>query len=75
MVWWYAIVFVVSVVVSYLVSANASEATSTSTSLEEVSDVPTAEAGGSIPVVFGTYLIKSSNIVWYGDPGYVALKD
>ena len=29
--------------------------------------VPTAEAGRPIPVVFGTVLIKGPNVVWYGD--------
>ena len=33
-------------------------------------DIPTAEEGRPIPVVFGTYTIKSSNIVWYGDIRY-----
>lgn len=31
-------------------------------------DVPTAEAGGQIGVLFGTELIKAPNVVWYGDP-------
>lgn len=31
-------------------------------------DVPTADEGGAIPVLFGTVLVKSSNVVWYGDP-------
>lgn len=30
-------------------------------------DIPTAEEGGSIPVIFGTCMVKSSNVVWYGD--------
>lgn len=29
-------------------------------------DVPTAKAGDTIPVVFGTVLIKSANIIDYG---------
>lgn len=37
-------------------------------------DLPTAEEGKPIPVVFGTYTIKSPNIVWYGDIGYKAVK-
>lgn len=32
-------------------------------------DVPTASEGAPIPVVFGTVLIKSSNVIWYGDAG------
>jgi len=37
-------------------------------------DIPTAEQGRPIPVVFGTYVIKSSNIVWWGDLGYKKIK-
>ena len=29
--------------------------------------VPTAEAGRPVPVVFGTVMIKGPNVVWYGD--------
>lgn len=30
-------------------------------------DVPTAEVGKEIPVLFGTRDLKSANVVWYGD--------
>ena len=30
-------------------------------------DTPTAEEGSSIPVIFGTVVVKSSNVIWYGD--------
>lgn len=30
-------------------------------------DVPTAEEGRPIPVVFGTVLITGANVIWYGD--------
>lgn len=30
-------------------------------------DTPTAEEGGSIPVVFGTVIVNKSNVIWYGD--------
>lgn len=35
----------------------------------EVKDLesPTAESGRPIPVTFGTTLIESPNILWYGD--------
>lgn len=29
--------------------------------------VPTAEEGRPIPVIFGTVLIKGANVIWYGD--------
>ncbi len=31
-------------------------------------ELPTAEAGRPVPVVFGTGTIKSPNALWYGDP-------
>ncbi len=37
-------------------------------------DVPTAEQGRAIPKVFGTIVVQSPNIVWYGDLGYTAIK-
>lgn len=35
-------------------------------SLSDV-DVPTAEEGRPVPVVFGMALIRGANVVWYGD--------
>lgn len=35
-------------------------------SLSDV-DVPTAEEGRPIPVVFGAVLLRGANVVWYGD--------
>lgn len=32
-------------------------------------DVPVAEVGRPIPVVFGTVLITGPNVLWYGDLG------
>jgi len=37
-------------------------------------DVPTADSGGPIPVVFGTNIIKQSNVVWFGDASTTAIK-
>lgn len=37
-------------------------------------DVPTAEEGRPIPVVFGTVVITGANCVWYGDLGKKAIK-
>lgn len=37
-------------------------------------DVPTAEEGREIPVLFGCRRIKSPNVVWYGDLKTVAIK-
>lgn len=37
-------------------------------------DVPVAEVGKSIPVLFGTRELKNMNVVWYGDLKTVAIK-
>lgn len=37
-------------------------------------DAPTAEEGGTIPVIFGTCIVKQSNVVWYGDSSTQAIK-
>lgn len=36
--------------------------------------VPTAEEGREIPVIFGTVDIKGPNVVWYGDLRTVAIR-
>lgn len=35
-------------------------------SLEDF-DIPTAEQGRPIPIVFGTKLVTGPNVIWYGD--------
>lgn len=42
-------------------------------SLSEI-DVPTAKQGRPVPKVFGRRIVKSPNIVWYGDLGYNKVK-
>ena len=37
-------------------------------------DTPTAEAGTTVPVVFGTVIAKQSNVAWYGDSSTQAIK-
>lgn len=37
-------------------------------------DVPTAEAGKTVPVVFGTILVKNSNVIDYFDPKTTEIK-
>lgn len=37
-------------------------------------DVPTADEGGNISVVFGTVMIKDCNVIYYGDPKTTAIK-
>ena len=42
-------------------------------SLSEI-EVPIAEIGTPIPVVFGDVLVQSPNVVWYGDLSYSPVK-
>lgn len=37
-------------------------------------DVPTAEEGRPIPVVFGTVWVTGPNVIWYGDLSTKAIK-
>lgn len=37
-------------------------------------NVPTTEEGRPIPVIFGTCIVKSSNVVWYGDAKTTPIK-
>ena len=34
---------------------------------KEMGEVPIAERGAPIPVVFGTRYVRQPNVVWYGD--------
>lgn len=60
----YIVLIAVIIYCAYAAAADAPDAIPDS--LRDV-QAPTAEQGRAIPVVFGTCLIKSSNIVWYGD--------
>lgn len=72
MVWWYVVVFIVALALSYAMAPRPSEPIPPS--VREASNIPTAEAGRPIPVVFGTYVVKAPNIVWYGDLYYRPIK-
>lgn len=66
--------FIVMAIVSIACYAMTPTATTQVTAVTENLDIPTADVGAPIPVVFGTYIVKSANIVWYGDLGYKAVK-
>lgn len=67
MVWWFVIVLIVAIVAAYAISPKAPEPVPPT--LKDI-QAPTAEQGRPIPVVFGTYVVRSPNIVWYGDLAY-----
>jgi hypothetical protein len=62
----YAIVLVLTVVLMPKVGGADAQKPA---SLADI-DAPTAEPGRPIPVVFGLVLLKSANVVWYGDLDY-----
>lgn len=68
---WFIAVFVVSFVVAY---ATMPKPQSTKPAGFADLQVPTAEEGREIPVLFGTRDINSPNVVWYGDLKTVAIK-
>ena len=55
-------------VVSYFISAAlAPKPPQPKSAALEDFDIPLAEQGRPIPVVFGTMLITGPNVLWYGD--------
>lgn len=67
----YLIVFIISLAVCLAMAPKSTQPKPAS--LSDM-DVPTAEPGRPVPVVFGTRLLKSPNIVWYGHLKYKAVK-
>lgn len=59
--------FVISLIVSYAVSVALAPKPETpkAAALADF-ELPTAEEGRPIPVVFGTVMISGPNVVWYG---------
>jgi len=61
--WWYIVVFIVALVVSYSMMPKPENAKPAG--LGDVT-APTAEVGREIPVLFGERDLEGPNIVWYG---------
>ena len=70
MAWVYVAYFVVALVISFALTPKPN------TPMPGVGNVtaPTASVGKEIPVVFGTVIVKSANVVWYGDIKTVPVK-
>ena len=69
MVWSFIIQIVVSLVltaISYALSPKPTNAPPKAAGLDDF-NLPTAEEGRPIPVVFGTVLLRGPNVVWAGD--------
>ena len=65
---WELIIFAVIAIIGVALAPK--PGAPTPPSLNEDSSIPTAEPGRPIPVVFGTCLVQSPNVVWYGDIKY-----
>lgn len=62
-------------VISYFVSAAlAPKPPQPKPAALEDFDIPVAEEGKAIPVVFGEVILKSPNLMWYGDLRSTAIK-
>lgn len=64
MAWAYAIYFVVALVLAYTMTPKPQNAKPAG--LDEF-QVPTADVGREIAVLFGTRDISGPNVVWFGD--------
>lgn len=71
MVWVFVAVFVAAFAVSYFMMPKPE--TRPPAGLDEI-QLPTAEVGREIPVLFGTRKISGPNVVWFGDLRTVAVK-
>lgn len=67
MAWLNLAILAVSIVISFVLAPKPPQAKPPA--LDEL-DVPTAEPGRPIPVVFGRVRLTSPNVVWYGDLAY-----
>ena len=69
MVWNFVIQIVISLVltaISYALTPRPKTELPKAAGLDDF-DLPTAEEGRPIPVVFGTVLLRGPNVVWAGD--------
>jgi hypothetical protein len=66
-------VYLVLMIVSTALTMSQSKQVNTNMEAGKL-DTPTAEEGSSIPVNFGTNIIKQSNVIWYGDSKTTEIK-
>ena len=64
MFWVQLILLVVSMIVSYALAPKPPKPAPAA--LKDF-DIPVAEQGRPIPVVFGTVMLTGANVMWYGD--------
>lgn len=71
MFWVQVILLVVSLVISYAMRPK--PVIPKPAALEDF-DIPMAELGRAVPVVFGEMILKSPSLMWYGDLKNKAIK-
>lgn len=69
---WEIVIYIVALIVAVALVPRPNSDAQKPASLSDF-EAPTAEPGRPIPVVFGTVLLKSPNVVWYGDLFYVPI--
>ncbi len=67
----YLVVFIASIVVSAALTPRPQEPKPAS--LGDI-NVPTAEPGRNVPIIFGTVVVEDPNVVWYGDLSTIPVK-
>jgi hypothetical protein len=68
---WFFIAFAVLLVATYAFAPKPQN--TPPAGLNEI-QLPTAEEGREIPILFGTCRVRSANVVWYGDLSSEAIK-
>ena len=71
MFWVQVILLVVSLVLSYALRPK--PVIPKPAALEDF-DIPVAELGRAVPVLFGSMILKSPSVMWYGDLKNKAIK-
>lgn len=69
--WWYLAIMVVSALISYALAPKPPKPKPPS--MEDLS-VPIAEEGIELPWIFGDWLTRDPNVVWFGDLSTEAIK-
>jgi hypothetical protein len=65
--WAQLLVWVITTVIGALLSPRPAKPSGSAAPTPGVVDVPVAESGKPIPVLFGTRVIRQANVVWFGD--------
>jgi len=71
--WNLILTWIATAVIAYALRPKPKTSTPTPATIADF-DVPTAEDGREIPVLFGTREVQGPNVVWYGDMRTEAIK-